>query len=301
MRIAFGSWFTWLNLEPYWLRTFSALFRFTMYFGLSLSILTKEYKLDEDPVRASKSPGQLALLLFACAVLYAAQVSIVLLRKLLSYALAIFGVSAVVGGFALATALFLFCFLKAASAVVENLLFPLSVFPWRGIALTERRGIPSNPTSPSISRDQVSTTERLIWPQQLIVLTCSATRFVAVTHANLQAIAYLSFTGILTVLAQLPVALVATLGLLWGMLVLVLDISFAANSRTFGQLLCALAFILPGVLAWFLLEGRLRSRAPHASAEPKLADLLFQVKFGALHNWFVMNRAVARSIVERGI
>ena len=281
----------------------SAIFRLTMYFGLSLSILQKEYKLDSaQTVHKDHLSGLFAIITLAGAVLYAAQVRIALLRQIMSYTVAVFGVSALLGGFAFAVFLFIFCAIKVAASLLEILLIPWSAFPWRGSVLTENKKSSTTQIPPSDAvirgRDQVSSIDRLIWPQHILLLTCSATQMTASAHANLQALVYLSFTGVLTILAQVPVAVVMTLGVLWCMFALVLDLSLTSSANFHGQVVLALVFTMPGLLAWHLSQGRFRSRVPQGT-DVAFFDGILRVKFGSLHNWFVMNRAVARSIIEQ--
>lgn len=274
-----------------------------MYFGLSYSILQKEYNLARSQTtRVENLPGLFAIAMFAGASMYAAQVRVALLRQLSSYALAVLGISALLGGFFVSAFLFVFCALKAAASVVELILVPWSAFPWRGSVLTGNKTFAGLRTPPSDvilhGYDQVSSADRLIWPQHIYLLTCSACRMTATAHANLQALAFLSLTGVCTIVAQIPVAVVMMLGLVWGMLALVLDLSFTTKGSLLGQFLLAAALITPGFLARYLVQGRFRAQMP-SNMDHAFINAILKVNFGSLHNWFVMNEFVARSIIEK--
>jgi len=291
-----NNWYSWLNAEPFQLRLGHAVAKLAIYGTITLLMLQQLiyvpaisiYQFGSGIAIQWQVLGVLLVLLFLC---YGARVEPGLLSAYLFYIglvlllLPLFIQADSIFDGVHAAVLVLYSFGKLLLALLELLLLAYASIPlWSDSARVA-----------SVVSSERSSRGNLLLPRSVGLLSAwSLPLSVARVHAELLGTLFLLVSAFITLVLSLPLSAVGA------MLVFVFLTALATEQTSAAPtvfLVTVCSFLLVFAL-WMMLSGhapRKRTRAAYSVSRFQFLTL----RLNALHNWLLMNRAVARNLAER--
>jgi len=299
-----NNWYSWLNAEPMHLKLLHAIARLFIYGCIALLILSQTMfrPIEEvDSIRVYASQWWLellALVLFVALALYASRIDRGILRSCVCYALLVFVILAIfvldhwnVIDVLFILALCIFVLGKAGVAVVELLVIvgvasPLWSASWR-----------ATPIGKSWMAGQVrrSSSANLLLPRRITLLCSNVALSSARLYAELQGLAFLGLSLLLTTILVLPLSVVVVVLSTVAIWLLLASLGTGFEQSIAGVWVLIFAFII-GAL-WTGLSGH-KPRERNKSLYSVVRFQLMTLRLNSLHDWLLMNASVARNLAE---
>jgi len=299
--LSHNNWFSWLNAEPTLAKTCMSLFNLVLYFticgaiGLRLEIMT-----GNEPSHMISVHGeewQNVLVVCLCILLFfAARTKFDVMASVVSFILIVILVLLVyrVGPVAAFSQVLLFVYV-AGKALLAFLQLCLVIWqlaaPISSVMIdTQCESIDASPSSRSM----------LMLPRQIPFLTWGPVLAIAKLHAWLIALVYFACAIAFSVICAIPLSILSLF--LFVYVVQTTLYSSLYQSELNSSLLVMLSLLVISTSAAFVSLNGLQTSGPrgrYRAAFSQFQYVLVTLNLGSLHNWLLMNRAVAHHMAER--